>query len=207
MEKPPLLRLLDDSLSPVVPGHAIIIAGQWSTAWRRTYASETQLGTGNGPFVNVVDARWIGTLSSSVDLAILLLFLTPTHLHWVKASTLASALPVRVSVTAYTDCSPTPATFTASIADAHSLGVPIVANAGISNACSVALDESTTGRTAILATADQAKCHFLALPRSLVKVGRNHLWRLRDDITGPLPPSVQELLVRRRAGSLKLEPV
>jgi len=206
MEKQSLLRLLDHSLSPVVPAHAITLDGQWSTASRRTYASETQLGSGDGPFIDVVDARWVGTLSSSVDLAVLLLFLTPTHLHWVKASTLASALPVRVSVTAYTDCSQSQATFAASIADAHSLGVPIVANSGIIDACSLALSEATTGHTAILATTDQAQCHFLALPRSLVKVGRNHLWRLRDDIAEALPPLLQELLTRRRAGSLEIEP-
>jgi hypothetical protein len=201
-----LLRLLDHSLSPVVPAHVINLDGQWSTASRRTYASETQLGSGDGPFIDVVDARWIGTLSSSVDLAVLLLFLTRTHLHWVKASTLGSALPVRVSVTAYIDCSPSQATFAASIADAHSLGVPIIANSGITDACSVALGGSTAGRTAILATTDQAQCHFLALPRSLIKVGRNHLWRLRQDIAEALPPLVQELLTRRRAGSLQIEP-
>jgi hypothetical protein len=35
-------------------------------------------------------------------------------------------------------------------------------------------------------------------------MGRNHLWRLRDDVASSLPTDIRELLTRRRSGDFDL---
>src|SRR5688572_23387811 len=92
---------------------------------RRTYETASQTGTGSGPFVEVVDLRWGGTLTGTVPIAGIAFLVTTTELFWVKSMPAAATLPVHVSLHAYAGYSPEQATFTAGLGGAVLPGVPV----------------------------------------------------------------------------------
>jgi hypothetical protein len=59
-----------------------------------------------------------------------------------------------------------------------------------------------TGRVSVLASADRADILVLLLQAGVFKIGRNRLWRLRDEYASVLPPRAREVLTRRRTGSM-----
>src|SRR5262249_40956699 len=67
-----MLAALERLLSPlatVVEAHEVSLRGEWSTSTVRTYAHPSQLGTGEGPFVEVVNAHWRGIAQGPRPLA------------------------------------------------------------------------------------------------------------------------------------------
>jgi hypothetical protein len=199
MLKAPFFQLLDSSIA--LPTEPVEIEGAWSKSLRRVYKSATQLESGSGPFVEVVDVRWTGTLKCSTEIAVLALLATATTIHWVKAPTISSSLPVEVSLHAYAGYTIDRATFASRIADASPPGVPIAAASDLTTACALGPRRFTSGHVTCLAQASEAAFAFVVFPRSVVKVGRNHLWRVRDHLASSMPPYIRNLLTRGRAGA------
>jgi len=199
----PLLDQLDSSICDLIPGESVEFAGEWTTSARRAYKSEAQIGTGSGPFIEVVDFRWRGALTSACPFSGIAFLLTTGSLDWVKAPDVSLSLPVSVSFHAYAGQTAEAATFTASLAGAFLPGVPVAGSADLAGACALGPGVLLTGRVICLARTNSAAFFVLLIPRGLLKMGRKRLWRLRDDVALSLPPDVRELLVHRRTGSIR----
>jgi hypothetical protein len=196
--------LLDEFFFPlrtVVPGEPIAVRGAWSTSRRKTYAAASQLGTGAGPFVEVVDSAWVGVFESAVALAGIAFLCTARRAWWVKSLPPQANPPVRISWTAAAATRGGRATFTGQF---HGVGLPAVPIEGDETTCRLGAENLVTGRPCVVAAAGGSAFVVLLLPGALLKVGRNRLWRLRDDVAPGLPADLGELLTRRRSGELRM---
>lgn len=200
-----VLDRLDSALRDIVPAEPIEVRGEWSTAVRRTYKSGAQGGTGRGPFVDVVDARWRGALTAASSIAAIAFLATAHDLYWVKSPDAAPTLPVDVSLHAYAASADQRATFTASLAGAYLPGVPTSVGPDLSKACALGPEVLATGRVTCIARTQSAAVLVLLIQRGILTVGRKRLWRLRDEVAASLPPDVRELLTRRRTGHMLKE--
>ncbi len=79
-------------------------------------------------------------------------------------------------------------------------GVPVAAPTNLDEVCSPGPMRFSLGRVVTLASAGTAAFVTVVLPRVVVKMGRNHLWRIRDDVASFLPEDIRDLLTRRRSG-------
>jgi hypothetical protein len=199
------LPIVDASLAELILPQNVEAEGAWSKHIRRTYQSEDQLGTGSGPFVDVVDARWEGKLICPVDCGVIGFLATATHIYWAKASPLASTLPIALSLTAYAGATAGGATFGATFAGAGLPAVPVPSTTDLVDACHLGPGRFATGRVALFAEAASAAVYVVVLPRPILKVGRNHLWRLRDELSSRLPTALQQLFTRGRSGTIPRE--
>jgi hypothetical protein len=201
--KHPLLDQLDSSLGDLVPAESVEFGGEWVRSSRLTYKSEAQRGTGSGPFVEVVDLRWRGALTSAGPISGIAFLLTADNLYWAKAAEVSLTLPVDVSLHAYAEGTADGATLTASLGGAFLPGVPVAGCPDLAGACVLGPNLLTTGRVTCLARANSAAVFVLVIQRGLLKIGRKRLWRLRDDVASSLPPGLRELLTHRRTGSVQ----
>jgi hypothetical protein len=195
-------QLLESRLSGLVPGEPVEVVGEWSTTTRKTYLSQKEEGSGTGPFVEVEDRRWKGTLSSRTTVTGINFLATATKVYWAKASALALTLPVDVSLHAYAGRVEGRATFTAGIGGAGLPGVPVAAPTNLYEVCAPGPRTLSTGRVVTLARVDGVAFVALILPDTVVRMGRNHLWRLREQVASSLPKEIRELLTRRRSGEI-----
>ena len=207
MANHPLLDQLDITLRDVVPGDPVALTGAWSSLARRTYKSEAQLGTGSGPFADVVDVRWRGTLTGAGPIGGMAFLLTEGNLYWAKAPEISLALAVDISLNAYAQYETGRASFTASMAGAYLPGIPVCVSSDLTKACTVEQGIVRTGRVSCLARANSAALFVLLFPRALLKIGRKRLWRLRDEIASSLAAGVRDLVTRRRTGSVLSPPM
>ena len=201
----PFFRLLDSSLCGLIPGELVELLGEWSTKTRKTYQSEKQSGSGVGPFVEVEDRRWCGTLSCKVPVSGIMFLLTASKVYWVKAPTVALTLSVDVSLHGYAGYAEDRVTFTAGMGGAGLPGIPVAAPARLDNVCMGGMMTFTTGHVVRFAEIDSVAFVAIVLPGSVLKMGRNHLWRLRHDVASSLVPGIRELLTRRRTGEFNIE--
>jgi len=197
---------LDASLAPLIPQEAVEFAGSWSPTARRTYKTENQIGTGSGPFVDVVDRWWRGTLTCPAPIAGIGFLVTASGLFWVKSSPAAATLPVAVSLHAYADYSAEQATFTAEVGGAVLPGVPVACGSDLVQSCTLEPRRLATGRVEQIAQANTAAFAVLLIQGRFLKVGRRRLWRVREELASSLPPRVRELVTRRRASTIDSEP-
>lgn len=200
------LQGLDTALSKLVPAHRVECHGAWSTATRRTYASPSRQGTGAGPFVEVIDARWSGAVTAEVEISAIAFLAMTREIFWVKAPAMAMTLEVQITLSAFADFAPQRATLSASLGGAVLPGVPITKKGRLEDVCAAGSQVLTAGRIARLAVSKDASVLAVVLPREALKMGRNHLWRLRDDLAARLTPTLRELLTRRRAGTVMPDP-
>ena len=199
----PLLERLDSLLGDLILGESVEFAGEWAKTSRRTYASKTQVGTGSGPFLEVVDLRWHGALTSFRPISGIAFLLTPDNLYWVKAPEVSPTLSVDVSLHAHAGHAADGATFAAGMAGAGLPGVPVAGSEDLAGTCAFGPKVMTTGRVTCLARVSSAAFFVLPIQGGLLKVGRKRLWRLRDDVASSLPPGVRELLTHRRTGVVR----
>lgn len=68
-----------------VPAEPVRMSGAWAGKPQRRYASPTQLGTGEGPYVEVVDWRWYGAFESPLPLVGLAFLAAGERVYWVKS--------------------------------------------------------------------------------------------------------------------------
>ena len=198
----PLLDRLDASLRDVIRSESVQFRGEWTTSARRTCQSGAQVGTGSAAFIDVVDSRWSGALASAVPISGIAFLVTGRDLYWVKAAQVSLILPVDVSLYAHAGYAAGRATFTANMAGAYLPGIPVAGGADLAGSCTLGPDRLTTGRVTCLASVNTAALFVLLFPRDLLKVGRKHLWRLRDEVAASLPEELRVLLTRRRTGSV-----
>jgi hypothetical protein len=193
---------LDLALAEVIPPEPAVLDGEWSASRRRTYQG-AQSKPGVGPYVEVVDWTWTGTLVGAAPIAAVAFLATSTSVHWVKAGP-APAQTIRLSLTTDAGRSSERATLGASIGDVALPGVPVAYRGSASDACVISTAPIATGRASALASAEKAVVVLLIIQRDLLKVGRNRLWRVREDLASSFPPHVRELLTRRRSGRYSL---
>lgn len=197
------LEELDLSLATVVPPEVVTVEGQWVSSRRRTYQSK-ESRPGVGPFVDVVDRTWSGSLTCPSPLAAIVLLAGPTDVYWAKSAQVAARLPVLLSLHAYADGSSDLATFAGSVGDASPPAIPVPCARSIESACAIGAGRIVTGRLSVLASVEGAELLVLLVQAERVRVGRNRLWRLRDEHAADLPLHLRELLTRRRSGSLSV---
>lgn len=152
----PFFRLLDFSLSGLIPREPVEVFGEWSTSTRKTYQSEMQRGGGVGPFVDVEDRRWRGTLRCPNAASGMAFLLTATKVYWAKAPTVASTLPVQVSIHAYAGYRGDRATFAAGMAGAVLPGVPVAVPVSLAGVCAGETILFHTGRVVAVAHTESA---------------------------------------------------
>ena len=203
MQRHPFFDELDASLAGLVPEEPVEFAGDWTRATRRTYETARQTGTGSGPFVDVVDLRWHGTVTCAVPIAGVAFLVTAAEIFWVKSLPAAATLPVDVSLHAYADYSSKQATLTAGLGGAVLPGVPVACEPDLAASCVVQPRRLTTSKLAQLAHAEEAAFAVVLIQRAFLETGRHRLWHLRDELTGGLPQRVREVLTRRRSGSIR----
>ena len=167
--------------------------------------SLSQFGSGEGPFVDIVDARWNGNLIAEFAFGVMAFLVTPRAIYWSKASLISTLVPVQVSLRAYTPNAPGGSSFTASAGEAYLPGVPVTSGRPLEDVCTAGPRRLVTGRVACLARTTEAEFFVVVLPRALLKVGRNHLWRVRNDSASQLLPDVRAILTGGRAGTVRLE--
>lgn len=202
----PLLDQLNSSIGGLGPGESVDVGGEWTTSSRQTYKSEAQIGSGSGPFVEVVDVRWRGALTSASPFSGIAFLRTAESLYWAKAPEISATLPVDVSLHAYAGYTAEGATFTASLGGAFLPGVPVAGSPDLARACTLGPNVLITGRVTCLARTSSADFLVLLIPRGLLKMGRKRLWRLREDVAPSLPPVARELLTHRRTGVVPNQP-
>jgi hypothetical protein len=202
MLQTPFLERLDSSLSGLVSEQLLACQGTWSTSLRRVYASLSQLGSGEGPFVEIIDARWNAHLSAEFAFGVMAFLATPREVYWSKASLISSLVPVQVSLSGDTHNAPGGSSFTGRAGEAYLPGVPVASGRPLEDVCTAEPRRLVTGRVARLAQTTEAEFFVVALPRAVLKVGRNHLWRVRDDSANEFPPDVRAILTRGRAGAV-----
>jgi hypothetical protein len=201
VKRHPFFDELDASLAGLIPEEPVEFAGEWMCTERRTYKTSGQTGTGDGPFVDVVDQRWRGTLTGAVPIAGIAFLVTNAELFWVKSMPAAATLPVEVSLHAYADYSLKQATFTAGLGGAVLPGVPVACAPDLAGSCTVEPRRVTTSRLEQLAHAEEAAFAVLLIQGRFLKTGRGHIWRLKEELTSSLSPGVREVLTRGRSGS------
>jgi len=197
-----LILELASALAALGPSQTIPISGAWSTSRRKTYANPSQEGTGVGPFVEVVDARWRGTLTCAASLAGLAFLDTPAETFWVKALATGPNPTVGLSVHARAGHLPGRASFTGSLFGAVLPAVPFECGDDPTQAFSVDSTTMTTSSPHALAEVAGAALVILVFPKTLVNVGRNRLWHFRPDHASFLDGRLG-VLARGRTGTIQ----
>lgn len=197
----PLIQQLSSAIELLAPPEAVSITGEWSHSRRKSYMDASQLGSGMGPFVEIVDHRWRGSCACAVPLAGFGFMVTPTAAFWVKSPPATLNPMVQVSFHVWADYQPGQATFAANMLGSYLPAVPVASVESPAVACSLGPGNTTTGRAHTIASIDGVEFIAVFLPQPLLKVGRNRLWRFRSAYTPALPLDVQQFL-QGRTGTL-----
>lgn len=199
---PPFIEDFFSPLAAVVPGEPAELRGEWSTSLRRIYENAIQVDSGVGPFVEVIDARWAGTFESSVPLTgIAMLYRSGGW--WAKASPATMNPGVQVSLHTRAGCVDGQASFAAGLHGVFLPTVPVTCGDDLSAACTFGSSHAVTGRPHLVAEIDGAAFIVVMLQGSVLKVGRNRLWHLRDELVSALPTDLRQLLARGRTGNFR----
>jgi hypothetical protein len=124
---------------------------------------------------------------------------TGNELTWVKSCPPFPRLGLHVSVTAYADYAHDRATLGVSLGGSHLPGVPVPIREPLPAPIPVPSGTHATCAAIHVTSAGPVEIFAILLPGRFVRVGRNRLWRLRDEYAQPLPAEIRTLLTRRRA--------
>jgi hypothetical protein len=197
-----MIERIAQSLAAIVPPEPIEIRGEWSRSTRRTYRGAAQAGSGAGPFAEVVDLRWNGSVACAQPVAGIAFLHARPALHWVKSAPASAKLSIEFGLHTYLDYLPGRATFSAGFGRAWLPGVAVGCGPDPVAACALGDARTATGRAHMVAEIDRHAFVVVLIQGALLKTGRNRLWRLRDELAVDLPADVRELLTRGRSGSL-----
>jgi hypothetical protein len=197
-----MLAALEQFLSPlatVVEAHEVSLRGEWSTSTERQYAHVSQLGTGEGPFVEVVNAHWRGVAQGPRPLAGLAFSATTEGVTWSRSERpRGPALEVSLRASAWK--SGTELAFTCHGAFLPRQTVP--SRDRLLEVCTMREGPLVTGRLGWVVEAQGVNFGVVLLPVPAPKVARNGLWHLRDQLAVALPEPLRRLLTRGRSGFL-----
>lgn len=203
LQRHPIFDELERSLASVLDAQSVVFEGSWQPKTRRSYERVEQAGSGEGPFIDVIDWRWRGTVSSPASISAVAFMAIGGECWWSKSKPPQQSLDVELSLHTYADHLQDRATFNASIGGAFLPGIPVSWKGEPAAACRVSDEPLTVGRVVRLAETDEAAFAALILPGEMVTTGRHRLWRIRDRIAAELPAATRELLTRRRSGTLR----
>jgi hypothetical protein len=111
---------------------------------------------------------------------------------------------IYVSFTSVGAQAPRRATFTARFHRAILPGVPVDVDGDVTVTCHLRTNRIETGRAHLFVEVPGAAFVVLLLPSTVLKVGRNRLWRVRDDLVSALPPELRRVLTKSRTGELQV---
>ena len=201
--QPALLDELSSALTGLVPELEVEMRGEWTTTNRRTYESTAQSGSGLGPSVDVVDIRWSATIACSSPVTGIAFLSTARETYWAKAGRPVEHPLLEVSLHARANQVDEGATFSTTLMGSRLPGVPVAFSGNVEASCRLGPSRFTTGRAHVVATADGGAFAAILLPATAIKMGRNHLWHLRDELAASLPDHVRTLLTRGRSGAIR----
>jgi hypothetical protein len=194
-----------DGLRDVVAAEGVRMSGAWAEKPQRRYASPNQAGTGEGPFIQTIDWRWDGTFHSISPLAGLALLSVEDHLYWVKSHPPVAGPAASFSAHGWA-ARPGSVSLTGSLLGAFLPSVPVEINQEPPASCVIGEAAASTGTPHVVAQLGGVVFGVLLLPAAAVKVARNRLWHLREDIASRLPPGLQQLLMKGRSGRVDSAP-
>ena len=189
------------ALREVLPAEEVRIAGAWSAKPQLRYASPTQQGTGEGPFVETVDWRWEGTVESATPVAGIAIRVIDHRASWAKSQPAVAQAPLVILATGWAE-SPGSVSFSGGFHGASLPSAPVDLSAEPPASVVLGPSRTKTGLLHVVARAGRAALAVVLVPGSAVKVGRNRLWHLRDEFASRLPPDLQRLMTRGRSGQL-----
>jgi hypothetical protein len=201
----PFLDQIDAALQELFPEQRVDVRGEWRSRPRRVYKSADQLGSGSGPYVEVVDHVWEGELTSIDPFTGMVFLLSGTGVYWAKAAHVSCTLPVRVSLHAYAGYDGDGVMFFANVGGAGAPSVTVSASTEAPRGILVAPSIIPMGRVVCLARADETAFFVVLIQGRFVKFGRNRLWRLRETLASRVPDDVRELMTRCRAGTFPIQ--
>ena len=188
-------------LGAVLPTEEVHMSGAWASKPQRRYASPKQAGTGEGPFIETIDWRWEGNFESAAPLAGIALLLRDQRVYWVKSQPPVARPVVSFSVHGWA-ARPSSVSVTASFHGAFVPSVPVEIGQEPDASCVIGTSAANTGTPHVVARIEDVVFAIVLLPASVIKVGRNRLWHLRDNIARPLPPDLFRLATRGRRGEI-----
>ena len=184
-----------------LPRALVSFEGGWTRSRRRSYVGPDQLCSGSGPYVEVVDDRWSGTLDASEPVAALLLCRTADRIYWVKSTPAAFGMPLSASLSGYAGYSENLYTAHLRAGGSCTPGVPIGLKSPRDHFKVPA--SASTGEVVKFLQVGAVEVAALFLPGSVLEVGRNRLWRLRERHCASIDDSARALLTRGRTGVLR----
>jgi hypothetical protein len=201
---PLLAEIFSDLATVIAPEPVRVVDSGWTTKARRAYASPSQAGTGQGPFVEVIDATWNATFEGMGPLAGILLWANGRGLSWVKSLPAAERPQARFSVSGWAG-SPCSVFASAAFHGTYSTAVPLGLDVEPSFACALGSDVVTTSVLHIVARMDPVAFAVVLLPGTALRSGRNRLWHLRPELATKLAPKLRALMTQGRTGDIELD--
>jgi hypothetical protein len=196
-----LTNLLQRWLPIAIPPERAALVGSWSRQLRRQYENPSQLGSGCGPYVDVLDVRWRGTIDCSVPVVGVAFLQTADEVYWVKSAPAALAQSVEICVSGYANYTPGAATLSCGLGGSLLPGVPVQASGNLQDCCRMGSGETTTGVPYQVCETESVRFIIVLVPQPLAKPGRSRLWRLRPQAALQLPIGLRKLFTYGRCGS------
>jgi hypothetical protein len=196
----PFVDAISSALAGIVSEEEVVVEGRWTTSMRKTYRDVSQSGSGEGPYVEVIDHRWQGAMRGAGPLVGIGFLITAGELWWAKSAPRNQILAVYISLSAWARGSDDRATFTGSVGECFLPGVPVPFKGDVAS-CALGPERSATLRAHPVARLESVTFAVITLPARAIKVGRNRLWHLRDELASRIPEASRKILTRGRTGS------
>jgi hypothetical protein len=196
-----LIDVLQRWLPAAVPPEKVALKGDWSRPKRLQYKSSSQLGSGSGPYVEVLDAVWRGTVECRVPVAGIAFLEAADRVYWVKSAPAVFSQPVEVRVRGGVDYSPDRATFSCGLGQSWLPGMPLTVSGGSLDGCRIGSGDTTTGVPYQVCQTEAGRFIIVLVQQALARTGRCRLWRLRHRAAVLLPLGLREVFTQRRRGS------
>jgi hypothetical protein len=192
-----------EGIRKLLPAEAVRMSGAWASKPQRRYASPEQLGSGAGPYVETVDWRWDGVFESASSLAGVAFLSVDQRVYWVKSQPPAVRPAVGFSAHGWA-ARPGAVSVAASFHGSVLPSAPAEIGEEPPAACAIGASATAAGTLHVVARIERVAFAVLLLPASAVRVGRNRLWHLREDVASQLPSDQRLLLTRGRSGALTI---
>lgn len=192
-------------LSEVIPKEVVSICGEWTSQRQLRYAQAGQSGTGAGPFVETELWQWTGTCKAPLPLAGLVIVGREHRFCWAKSAPAAVDVSLSLSVSGWRHA-PSSVSLSASFHGASLGWSPLHLTDEPPLACKLDAATVETGVPHVLTTLDGVVFSVVFLPGASLRVGRNRLWRVREELAARLSAPLADLLTRRRSGQIEVSP-
>lgn len=178
------------------------LTGAWTSVPRRIYDSPSLHGSGVGPYVDAFDVSWDGVFEGEIPLAGIALFRMGGRWQWAKSSPAVARPSVSLKFWGWRG-RPEAIHVGASFHGAR-FPLPLVnVHAEPSSACKLGEELVVPGVPHVVASIEDIAFAIVVLPGTATRVGRNRLWRLRDQLAPALAPELRALLTHRSCGELR----